>query len=204
MGDAVSGSIAIAAISTPAGGAAISTSVTKISAQAPAVSGAALKTSWGEPDLQGIWTDEFDTPLQRSAQYANQEFFTEAQRAELDKTRSANLNRFATEREINGAYNAATFFSTNRSGARTSKIVEHPNGRLPSLTPEAQNTAAADREFRLALLQSTATCKNKLPGCAGGRYEPSTSPRRAEASPRYNTARMNRNDGPEDSSLPER
>src|SRR5262249_35176720 len=157
MGDAVSGSIAIAAISTPAGGAAISTSVTKISAQAPAVSGAALKTSWGESDLQGIWTDEFDTPLQRPAQYANQEFFTEAQRAELDKTRSANLNRFATEREINGAYNRATFRSTKRTGARTSKIVDPPNGRLPPPTAEAQKTAATDRAFRLALLPSTRT-----------------------------------------------
>jgi hypothetical protein len=38
----------------------------------------ALKTPWGEPDLQGIWTDEFDTPLQRPAKYADQEFFTEA------------------------------------------------------------------------------------------------------------------------------
>jgi hypothetical protein len=36
----------------------------------------ALKTPWGEPDLQGIWTDEFDTPLQRPSKYANQEFFT--------------------------------------------------------------------------------------------------------------------------------
>jgi len=40
-------------------------------------SGTALKTPWGESDhLQGIWTAEFDTPLQRSAKYANQEFFT--------------------------------------------------------------------------------------------------------------------------------
>jgi hypothetical protein len=54
------------------------------------------------------------------------------------------------------------------------------------------------------LLQSTDTCKNKLPGCAGGRYDPTTSPRRAETASRYNTARMNRNDGPEDSSLAER
>jgi hypothetical protein len=53
----------------------------------------ALKTPWGEPDLQGIWTDEFDTPLQRPAQYADQEFFTEAQREELDKERTEVLNR---------------------------------------------------------------------------------------------------------------
>jgi hypothetical protein len=209
MGDRFSGSIVIAVIAAAA--TANSVSVTRTSAQAPppypppqAGEGAALKTPWGEPDLQGIWTDEFDTPLQRPAKYATQEFFTEVQRAELDKVRSEVLGRFATERDINGAYNAATFFSTKRTGARTSKIVDPPNGRIPLLAPEAQKTAAAEREFRLALLQSTDTCKKMLPGCAGGKYEPTTSPRRAEAPPRYNTARMNRNDGPEDSTLGER
>src|ERR1700680_4003150 len=47
------------------------------------------KTPWGERGLQGFWTDETDTPLQRPAKYANQEFFTEAQRAELDEARAA-------------------------------------------------------------------------------------------------------------------
>jgi hypothetical protein len=206
MGDRFSGSIVIAAIAAAAASAAISVSVTRTSAQAPSQAGegrvgVALKTPWGEPDLQGIWTDEFDTPLQRSAKYSNQEFFTEAQRAELDKARSEVLGRFATERDINGAYNAATFFSTKRTGSRTSKIVDPPNGRIPPLTPEAQKTAAAEREFRLALLQSTDTCKKMLPGCAGGKYEPTTSPRRADAPPRYNTGRLNRDNGPEDSSL---
>jgi hypothetical protein len=63
-------------------------SITPTSAQAPAP---ALKTPWGEPDLQGIWTDENDTPLQRPAKYAGQEFFTAAQRAELDEARTAVL-----------------------------------------------------------------------------------------------------------------
>jgi len=42
-------------------------------AQRPAASapGAALKTPWGEPDLQGIWMEETDTPLQRPAKFAN-------------------------------------------------------------------------------------------------------------------------------------
>src|SRR5262245_41157745 len=57
------------------------------------VTAPALKTPWGEPDLQGIWTDETDTPLQRSPRYASQEFFTEAQRAELDSERAALLGR---------------------------------------------------------------------------------------------------------------
>jgi hypothetical protein len=204
MGDRFSGSIVTAAVAAVAVSAIILVSVTRTSAQAPAASGTELQTSWGEPDLQGIWTDEFDTALQRPPRYANREFFTEEQRADLDKARLAILNRFATEREINGAYNAAAFFSTKRTGARTSKIVDPPNGRLPPLTPEAQKTAAADRDFRLALLQSTDTCKSRLAACAGGKYDPTPSPRRAEAPPRYNTGRMNRNDGPEDSSLGER
>src|SRR5262245_55073354 len=204
MGDRFASSIITAAIAAAAAGAVISVAVTQTSAQAPAVSGSSLKTPWGEPDLQGIWTDEFDTPLQRSPRYANQEFFTEQQRADFDKERTAILTRFANEREINGAYNAATFFSTKRTGARTSKIVDPPNGRFPPLTSEAQQRAVAEREYRLALVRSTDTCKNKLPGCAGGTYDPTPSPRLAEAPPRYNIARMNRNDGPEDSAPAER
>jgi hypothetical protein len=90
-----------------------------VPAQAPAGSATAppptLITPWGEPDLQGIWTDEFDTPLQRPAKYANQEFFTEAQREELDKERSALLDRRATDRDLADAYNLAVFLSTKRT-----------------------------------------------------------------------------------------
>ena len=57
-----------------AGSAVTPMCITPTSAQAPAASvttpPAALKTPWGEPDLQGIWKDEFDTPLQRPAKYA--------------------------------------------------------------------------------------------------------------------------------------
>jgi hypothetical protein len=178
-------------------------SVTRLSAQAPV-----LKTSWGEPDLQGIWTDETDTPLQRSPRFANQEFYTEAQRAELDRARAALLRRDrrverGTELDVAGAYNAV-FTSQKRTGSRTSLIIDPPNGRIPAMTPEAQQRAAADREYRLALLQSTDTCKNKSVACAGGKYDPTPSPRLAEPPPRYNTVRINRHDGPEDGALPDR
>jgi hypothetical protein len=192
----------------------ISVSITRMSAQAPAGSGTAaapatpLKTPWGEPDLQGIWTDENDTPFQRLPKYAGQEVLTEAQRAELDRARSELLGRDrraerGTERDVSGSYNNV-FVSFKRVGARTSLIVDPANGRIPPLTPEAQKTAAAEREFRLALLQSTETCRNKEAACSGGKYDPTPSPRRAELPLRYNIARMNRNDGPEDSSLAER
>jgi hypothetical protein len=157
MDNRFAGLIATAAVAAAAD-LAISVSVTPVSAQAPVVSGAALKTpplktAWGEPDLQGIWTNEFDTPLQRPSKYANQEFFTEAQRAELDQARLGIVNRRATERDVNNGYNGAVFFSMKRTGARTSRIADPPNGRLPPLTAQAQKTAAIDREFRLALVQ---------------------------------------------------
>src|SRR3984893_12027058 len=175
MLDRFSGLTITVAIAATAVGAVISVSITGTSAQAPAASVTtpvpALKTAWGEPDLQGIWTDEFDTPLQRPAKYANQEFFTEAQRAELDQVRSGILNRRATERDANNGYNGAVFFTTRRTGARTSRIADPPNGRLPPPTPEAQKAAATEREFRLALLQATDTCRDKSPACSGGRYD---------------------------------
>ena len=85
------------AVGMAAANCVTSVTITRTQAQTPVVSGSppaqTLKTPWGEPDLQGIWTDETDTPLQRPAKYANQEFFTEAQRAELDRARSELLGR---------------------------------------------------------------------------------------------------------------
>jgi hypothetical protein len=202
MRDCFSFSITMPAIALVVG-AASAVSITGLSAQAPS-----LKTPWGEPDLQGIWTDESDTPLQRSPKFANQEYFTDTQRAELDRERSALMRRDkrverGTELDVAGAYNAV-FTSQKRTGARTSLIIDPPNGRIPPMTPEAQKLAAADREYRLALLQSTDTCKNKSVACAGGKYDPTPSPRRSEPPPRYNTVRINRHDGPEDGALPDR
>ena len=194
--------------------AAISMAVTRTSAQASATSVAmpahvpALKTPWGEPDLQGIWTVESDTPFQRSPKYANQEFFTAAQREEFDKERSTlrgrdNRGERGSERDVSGAYNAV-FGAMKRTGIRTSLIVDPPDGRVPPLTPQAVKIAAADRDFRLDLMRATQTCKLKLPGCAGGKYDPIPTSRGAELPPRYNTARMNRHARPEDGALADR
>jgi hypothetical protein len=192
-------------------GTAISVLATAASAQAPASSGTALKTPWGEPDLQGIWTEEYDTPLQRPARVASQEFFSEAQRQDLDAKRAVHYGEDPRQErgsatDVGGAYNTS-FLTIKRTGPRTSMIVDPPNGRMPPQTPEAQRAAAADREFYLALLQATDTCKNKEPVCAGGKYDPTISPRFAENPPRYragNFARLNRSDGPEDDGLADR
>jgi hypothetical protein len=203
MRDRFSGSLVTAAIAAAAS-VAISAPLTQTSVGAPA-----LKTPWGEPDLQGIWTDEFDTALQRPPKYANQEFFSPAQREQLDQERAALYGEErpaerGTEFDVARAYNHAVFLSNKHVGARTSLVVDPPDGRIPRLTPEAQRTAAADREFRLALLQSTETCKTKSARCSGGKYDPAPSPRRADLPPRYNTQRMNRYDRPEDAGSTER
>jgi hypothetical protein len=191
---------------------AFSVFIAPVAAQAPPVTAtaptSAPTTAWGEPDLQGIWTDETDTPLQRLAKYKDQEFFTQAQRSELDSLRAAMLARDGrsargTETDVTGAYNSV-FLTLKHVGERTSLIVDPNDGRIPQLTPEAQKIAAAEREFRLALLRATQTCKNKLPACTGGTYEPTPSPRRADLAPRYNVGRMNRHDNPEDAFSAER
>ena len=202
MRDRLSSLRTVSTVAVVALSAGLAVSITTGSAEVPESSAAGLKTPWGEPDLQGIWTDESDTPLQRPARYANQEFFTDAQRAELDRLRAAIPTRDrraerGTEADVAGAYNAV-FTPIKRTGVRTSRIVDPPNGRLPPVTPETQKLAAEERAFRVALLQSTETCKNKEPACNEGKYDPAHSPRFEELPPRYNTARMNRHYGPED------
>jgi hypothetical protein len=210
MRDRFSDSIILVAITAAAVGAVVSAPLTRTQAQSPAAAAPAeLKTPWGEPDLQGIWTVETDTPFQRSPKYANQEFFTDEQRAEFDRIRSTlhgrdNRGERGSERDVSGAYNNV-FGALKRTGKRTSAVVDPPDGRIPPLTPEAQKIAAADRDFRLALMRATQTCKQKLPGCAGGTYDPTPAvARRDELPPRYNTARMNRHDSPEDGALADR
>src|ERR1700676_3172326 len=148
-------SAALAAVSlwlTPVAGQGEAAATTAKAGTAKAVP--ALKTAWGEADLQGIWTDEYQTPLQRPAKFANQEFFTDKERADFDKQRAGLLGRDnltvakGTERDVAGAYNAV-FTSVRHTGRRTSLVVDPPNGRIPALTPEVQKRNADDRAFRL-------------------------------------------------------
>jgi hypothetical protein len=175
---------------------------------AASASGAPLRTPWGEPDLQGIWANDFQIPLERPAQYAGREFLTDAEVAEIDRRRAADLGRDSrAERgsaaDVAGAYNAV--FQSNRpTGRRTSLIVDPADGRIPPLTPRAQAAEKLERDFQVAMLQSTAECRNQTRRCEGGIYDPIPSPKRNEPPPYYNVNSFNRSDGPEDRSMNER
>ena len=165
-------------------------------------------TAWGEPDLQGIWNTDYRIPLQRPPRFADQEFFTDEERADLDRQRLALLGSDprdapGSEQDVTGAYNRTIFLSHKHTGRRTSLIVDPPDGRIPPFTPEAQQRRAAIREYELALMQSTDTCKNNLAACADGQYGP-PSARRFEPPPYYVTSAVSRVDGPEDRGLRER
>src|ERR1700730_8556195 len=43
------------------------------------------RTPWGDPDLQGSWSNSTTTPLERPAKYAGREFLTPEERAAADK-----------------------------------------------------------------------------------------------------------------------
>src|SRR5437899_5053121 len=170
---------------------------------APASAGGqALRTPWGDPDLQGIWSNRFVTPLERPREFGTREFLTEAEIAAAERQLAEQAKRpgrdsregTGTERDVARAYNEHWFGDPSLlRGRRTSLITDPPDGRIPPLSAEGQKRIATKREYLQALLQGT----------SGGRPGP-ISPRRAERSPDYNLDRMNRSDGPEDRGGPER
>src|SRR5262249_9813047 len=132
--------ISLATISTRGQNAAPKTTAKTTGSTLPKP-GAAPKTSWGEPDLQGTWFVMESVPLERSAANANKQFLTEDEVAAADKAKAADPGRNSrsanSAQDVNGAYNAV-FNSVLRTSKRTSMIIDPPDGKIPPLTPEAQ------------------------------------------------------------------
>ncbi len=176
-------------------------------AAVPALGQATGTTAWGYPDLEGIWVDVYDTPLERAPELGDREFATAEERVARDEARRTAPGRNrrgppGSPQDVSGAYNGV-YSSVKPAGPRTSLVVDPPNGRIPSLTPEAQKDEEVRREWRVMLMRNTPTCEQQAPGCESGQYGP-VSPRRFNLPPFYNTLRMNRHDGPEDQSLGDR
>jgi hypothetical protein len=114
--------------------------VSSISAQSPA------RLPWGDPDLEGIWTNATLTTLQRAPELGTKAFFTADEAAAWEKQRvqATNADRPLRAGEV-GAYNDA-FFERGTRGVksrRTSLIIDPPDGRIPAFTPEAQQKVDA-------------------------------------------------------------
>jgi hypothetical protein len=91
------------------------------------------RTPWGDPDLQGSWSNATTTPLERPAKYAGREFLTPEERQAQDRQTAIGTDRRAapgTDDDVNGAYNAF-WWERGRSDGRTSLIYDPPDGRIP-------------------------------------------------------------------------
>lgn len=117
------------------------------------------RTPWGHPDLQGIWDTASGIPLERpkelgtkavlsAAEIAAQRDQAERRRLELEKTNSdlhqskADASKL-TPTQLAGIVGPSVDFNPGlpdkrSASARTSLIVDPPDGRIPPLTPEAR------------------------------------------------------------------
>jgi hypothetical protein len=98
------------------------------------------RLAWGDPDLEGAWTNATLTTLQRVPELGSKAYFTPEEAAAFDRQRAqaTNADRPLRPGEV-GAYNDA-FFERGRGvkTRRTSLVVDPPDGRIPAFTPEAQ------------------------------------------------------------------
>src|SRR5882672_1208668 len=99
------------------------------------------RTSWGDPDLQGIWTNTTTTPFERPSELAGKEVLTPQERAERDAVIARSGDRPVKPGDT-GAYNQF-WGEAGKTSAQTSLIVDPSDGKLPAVTQRAKNRADA-------------------------------------------------------------
>src|SRR5216117_1847349 len=78
------------------------------SAQAKTSAAKVWRTPWGDPDLQGSWSNATTTPMQRPAKYAGREFLTAEERREQDKETAVGTDKRSARgsaEDVDAAYN---------------------------------------------------------------------------------------------------
>jgi hypothetical protein len=99
------------------------------------------RTPDGRPDLQGIWNNSTQTPLQRPLALGDKQLYTAE---ELAKLRLRDHDTDALANGDPGTYNQA-WWEEGGFLTQTSLIVDPPNGRIPALTAEGERRRAAQR-----------------------------------------------------------
>ncbi len=93
------------------------------------------RTPWGDPDLQGIWSNQTPTPLERPDALAGKATLSEEEAAEFEKTSLDRLlTTFAREVPISGELNGIWLETAKGRvppGRSTSLVVDPPDGKIP-------------------------------------------------------------------------
>ncbi len=109
----------------------------------------APRTSWGHPDLQGVWSTATITPLERPAELAGKRFFPRKRSRNTNGRRSSvpiAIDATAGPKRMSRAPTTTSGGTLARAVVptrRTALIVDPPDGRVPPLT--AGGTEAAGR-----------------------------------------------------------
>jgi hypothetical protein len=105
------------------------------------------RTPDGQPDLQGFWTNSSYTPLERPKN-VTKEFYTKEEALAIEKKAADQEAEQTVPGTIPDVHYDFTQFGLDRSQSahalnlRTSLIIDPPDGKLPPLTPQGENTAA--------------------------------------------------------------
>ena len=111
----------------------------------------APKTSWGDPDLQGVWNNNTVVPLQRPDAVAERETLTEE---EVAQRKQANSDQFFSNREGDTGFYNEFWFEYGQDTNRTALITSPASGKLPDMTPEAKQAQAAIFATRMRGMQA--------------------------------------------------
>ena len=90
------------------------------------------KTTWGDPDLEGVWTSDnnFSIPLERPAEVADKVVLEGTELQEALARRAKTIAAVETGGEV-GAGPSHWYENLTARSARSSLIIDPPNGRLP-------------------------------------------------------------------------
>jgi hypothetical protein len=109
----------------------------------PAAAQAPLRTPDGKPDLQGTWSFATVTPMERPANLASKEFFTEQEAAAYEKEVVERNNKDrrdgSAESDVGRAYNDFWWDSGTKvvKTRRTSLVIDPKDGKIPAMVPAA-------------------------------------------------------------------